>query len=102
MLKIVILPTGSIVIGELKSESITEIEIGNPREVQLVQVSPGQTKFAILKMFGSPSSVILRVQNLICSYDCEEESIESCYAESCGLLTRPKPKEIIDITRNRH
>lgn len=102
MLKIVITPVGNIILGELESEDLTEVKLNNPREIQIVQSANGQTKFAIIKLFGAPSTITLRIQNMMCMYNCEEPSIQGSYAESCGLLTRPKPNEVIDIIKSRH
>jgi sRNA-binding carbon storage regulator CsrA len=103
MIKCVITSIGSIVVGQVTLETDEEIILGDPREVQIMQTGPNQTKFSILNIFGKPKTVEIQKKNIMLQYDLEDPNIISVYEEQISNIRRPKPGELETlINKNRH
>jgi len=90
-------------IGQVITENDEEIMLTNPREVQIMQVGPNQTKFTVLHIFGKPNSITIQKRNIMIQYDLEDPSIINIYEEHISTIRKPQPNEIEQLTNKiRH
>ncbi len=103
MIKCVITLAGSILVGELKSIMDDEMNLTNPREIQVAQVGPNQTKFTILNIFGKPNEIVIQLGNITLYYTLEDPNVLTLYNEHVSNIHRPRPGEIdLLVNKNRH
>ncbi len=103
MIRCIITSIGSIMLGQVKDETVDNIMLSNPREVQIMQIDKGQTKFAVLYIFGRPETIIVSKKSILLHYEVKDPSILAVYEEHTSPIHRAKPEDILTLTnRTKH